>query len=54
MLIVEDEIPAQINLKKLIDKHCTNSVVVSTLSSVRSAIKWLEGTHGTERIAGRP
>lgn len=42
MLIVEDEIPAQINLKKLIDKHCTNSVVVSTLSSVRSAIKWLE------------
>ncbi len=42
ILVVEDEIPAQINLKKLIDKHCTNSVVVSTLSSVRSTIKWLE------------
>ena len=42
ILIVEDEIPAQINLKKLIDKHCTNSVVVATLSSVRSTIKWLE------------
>lgn len=42
ILIVEDEIPAQINLKKLIDKHCTNSVVVSTLSSVRSTIKWLD------------
>ena len=42
ILIVEDEIPAQINLKKLIDKHCTNSVIVSTLSSVRSTIKWLE------------
>ena len=42
ILIVEDEIPAQINLKKLIDKHCTNSAVVSTLSSVRSTIKWLE------------
>ena len=42
ILIVEDEIPAQINLKKLIDKHCTNSAIVSTLSSVRSAIKWLE------------
>ena len=42
ILIVEDEIPAQINLKKLIDKHCANSVVVSTLSSVRSTIKWLE------------
>ena len=42
ILIVEDEIPAQINLKKLIDKHCTNSVVVSTLSSVRSTVKWLE------------
>lgn len=42
ILIVEDEIPAQINLKKLIDKHCANSVIVSTLSSVRSTIKWLE------------
>ena len=42
ILIVEDEIPAQINLKKLIDKHCTNSAVVATLSSVRSTIKWLE------------
>ena len=42
ILIVEDEIPAQVNLKKLIDKHCTNSVVVSILSSVRSTIKWLE------------
>lgn len=42
ILVVEDEIPAQINLKKLIDKHCTNSVVISTLSSVRSTIKWLE------------
>ena len=45
ILIVEDEIPAQINLKKLIDKHCANSVVVSTLSSVRSTIKWLEDNH---------
>ena len=42
ILIVEDEIPAQINLKKLIDKHCANSVVVATLNSVRSTIKWLE------------
>ena len=42
ILIVEDEIPAQINLKKLIDKHCSNSQIVATLSSVRSTIKWLE------------
>lgn len=42
ILIVEDEIPAQVNLKKLIDKHCTNSIIVSILSSVRSTIKWLE------------
>ena len=42
ILIVEDEIPAQINLKKLIDKHCANSAIVSTLSSVRSTIQWLE------------
>ncbi|MBR4844357.1 MAG: response regulator transcription factor [Alistipes sp.] len=42
ILVVEDEIPAQINLKKLIDKHCQDSVVVDTLSSVRSTVKWLE------------
>ena len=50
ILIVEDEIPAQINLKKLIDKHCTNSAVVSTLSSVRSTIKWLEDNPGADVI----
>jgi DNA-binding LytR/AlgR family response regulator len=42
VLIVEDEIPAQINLKKLIDKCCPNSRVVMTLTSVRQTIKWLE------------
>ena len=42
ILVVEDEIPAQINLKKLIDKHCQDSAVVETLSSVRSTVKWLE------------
>ena len=42
ILIVEDEIPAQINLKKLIDKHCQDSAVVEMLSSVRSTVKWLE------------
>jgi len=42
VLIVEDEIPAQINLKKLIDKCCDQSRIVMTLSSVRSTIKWLE------------
>lgn len=42
VLIVEDEIPAQINLKKLIDKCCPNSRIIMTLTSVRSTIKWLE------------
>ena len=42
VLIVEDEIPAQINLKKLIEKCCADSRIVMTLTSVRSAIKWLE------------
>lgn len=42
VLIVEDEIPAQINLKKLIDKCCPDSRIVMTLTSVRSTIKWLE------------
>lgn len=42
VLIVEDEIPAQINLKKLIDRCCPDCRIVMTLSSVRSTIKWLE------------
>lgn len=42
VLIVEDEIPAQINLKKLIDRCCPNSNIVMTLTSVRQTIKWLE------------
>lgn len=42
VLIVEDEIPAQINLRKLIDKYCPDSRIVMTLSSVRSTIKWIE------------
>ena len=42
VLIVEDEIPAQINLKKLVEKCCDHSRIVMTLSSVRSTIKWLE------------
>jgi DNA-binding LytR/AlgR family response regulator len=42
ILIVEDEIPAQVNLKKLIDKCCDNGRIVMTLTSVRSTIKWLE------------
>lgn len=42
ILIIEDEAPAQITLKRLIDKHCTDSRVVMTIASVRSAVKWLE------------
>ena len=42
VVIVEDEIPAQINLKKLIEKCCDQSRVVATRSSVRSTGKWLE------------
>lgn len=42
ILIVEDEIPAQVNLKKLIEKCCDNSQIITTLTSVRSTIKWLE------------
>ena len=45
VLIVEDEIPAQVNLKKLIDKCCDDSRIVMTLTSVRSTIKWLEENH---------
>ena len=42
ILIVEDEIPAQVNLKKLIDRCCPDGNVVMTLTSVRQAVKWLE------------
>lgn len=42
IVIIEDETPAQLTLKKLIARHCPNSQVVMTLSSVKSSIKWLE------------
>lgn len=42
ILIIEDEIPAQITLKKLIERCCADSQVVATLTSVKSTIKWLE------------
>ena len=42
VLIVEDEIPAQITLKKLIDRCCPNNRIVMTLSSVLSTVKWLK------------
>lgn len=42
VLIVEDEIPAQITLKKLIDRCCPDSKIVMTLTSVRSTVKWIE------------
>lgn len=45
ILIIEDEIPAQLTLKKLIDRCCPNSQVVATLSSVKSTIKYLEENH---------
>ena len=41
ILIIEDEIPAQINLKKLIDKCCPEGNIVMTISSVRQAVDWL-------------
>ena len=42
ILIIEDEIPAQLTLKKLIDRCCPSIQVVATLSSVKSTIKYLE------------
>ncbi len=42
VLIVEDEIPAQINLKKLIERCCPDSNIVMTLTSVASTTRWLE------------
>lgn len=42
ILIIEDEIPAQISLTRMIEKHCANSRIVATLNSVRSSIKWIE------------
>jgi DNA-binding LytR/AlgR family response regulator len=42
VLIVEVEIPAQINLKKLIERCCPDSQIVMTLTSVAATTRWLE------------
>lgn len=41
VLIIEDEIPAQINLTKAIEKACDDLRVVGTQSSVKGAVEWL-------------
>ena len=50
ILIVEDEIPAQLTLKKLIDRYCPNSKIVMTLTSVKSTIQWLEENPDTADV----
>lgn len=42
VLIVEDEIPAQLTLRRLIERCCPESEIVEMLTSVKSTIKWLE------------
>lgn len=42
ILIIEDEIPAQITLKKLLDKCADDCKIVGTLTSVKSAVKWID------------
>lgn len=42
VLIVEDEIPAQLTLRRLIERCCPESHIVEMLTSVKSTIKWLE------------
>lgn len=42
VLIVEDEIPAQLTLRRLIERCCAESEIVDMLTSVKSTIKWLE------------
>ena len=51
VLIVEDEIPAQITLQRLIERCCDDSSIVATLTSVKSTIKWLnENPDGADVI----
>ena len=55
ILIVEDEIPAQLTLKKLIDRYYQNSKIVMTLTSVKSTIQWLEeNPEGVACVVGAP
>lgn len=42
VLIVEDEIPAQLTLRRLIERCCPDSHIVEMLTSVKTTIKWLE------------
>lgn len=42
ILILEDEIPAQQQIKRLIEKHYPDFIILETLGSVISAAKWLQ------------
>lgn len=42
ILILEDEIPAQLQIRRLIDKHCPDFKVLAVLDSVTKAAEWLK------------
>ena len=42
VLIIEDEIPAQANLQRAIERSCADMKVVGICSSVQGAVEWLQ------------
>lgn len=49
VLILEDEVPAQMQLKRLLSVHYPNTVIAATLDSVDKAARWL-ASHSVDLI----
>lgn len=51
VLIIEDEIPSQLNLKRALAKIAPDLVVVGCIGSVAEAVEWFEGNpHGADLV----
>lgn len=50
ILIIEDEIPAQISLTKALSKLCDDAEVIGRIASVKEAVRWLGNSENVADI----
>ena len=49
-VIIEDEIPAQINLRRALERSCEDVEVIGIFDSVKSSVKWFSENHAAPDV----
>lgn len=49
-VIIEDEIPAQMNLRRELERNCTDVSVIEVFGSVRASVAWLRANPSTADV----